>query len=332
MFNKKKILITGGTGSFGKSFVAHILKNYKPKKLVIFSRDELKQHEMSQDYPNTKKQNRCLRFLLGDVRDRDRLMIAFKEMDFIIHAAAQKHVHYAEYNPQECIKTNIDGAKNVIFAAISNKVKKVIALSTDKAVNPINIYGASKLVSDKLFIAANNLSDKNGPIFSVVRYGNVLSSRGSVIPFFKKLIEEGKNKLPVTDLNMSRFIISLKDGINFVIFTLKNMKGGEIFVPKIPSLKIVDLVKAMGKNIKIKIIGLKSGEKISEVLCPMDESHLTVEFKKFYIILPTIDVKVKRHVYLRINNEKGKFVEQGFEYNSDKQNKLNVSQIRKILQ
>ena len=332
MFNKKKILITGGTGSFGKSFVAHILKNYKPKKLVIFSRDELKQHEMSQDYPNTKKQNRCLRFLLGDVRDRDRLMIAFKEMDFIIHAAAQKHVHYAEYNPQECIKTNIDGAKNVIFAAISNKVKKVIALSTDKAVNPINIYGASKLVSDKLFIAANNLSDKNGPIFSVVRYGNVLSSRGSVIPFFKKLIEEGKNKLPVTDLNMSRFIISLKDGINFVIFTLKNMKGGEIFVPKIPSLKIVDLVKAMGKNIKIKIIGLKPGEKISEVLCPMDESHLTVEFKKFYIILPTIDVKVKRHVYLRINNEKGKFVEQGFEYNSDKQNKLNVSQIRKILQ
>ena len=166
MFNKKKILITGGTGSFGQSFVAHILKNFKPKKLVIFSRDELKQHEMSQNYPKTNKQNKCLRFLLGDVRDRDRLMIAFKEMDFVIHAAALKHVHYAEYNPQECIKTNIDGAKNVIFAAISNKVKKVIALSTDKAVNPINIYGASKLVSDKLFMAANNLSDKNGPLFN----------------------------------------------------------------------------------------------------------------------------------------------------------------------
>ena len=331
MFNKKKILITGGTGSFGKAFVAHILKNYKPKKLVILSRDELKQHEMSQNYPKIKKQNKCLRFLLGDVRDKNRLMIAFKEMDIIIHAAAQKHVNYAEYNPQECIKTNIDGAKNVIYAAIANKVKKVIALSTDKAVNPINIYGASKLVSDKLFITANNLSGKNGTIFSVVRYGNVLSSRGSVIPFFQKLIKEGKNILPITDLNMSRFIISLQDGINFVIFSLKNMKGGEIFVPKISALKIIDLAKAMGKNIKIKIIGLKPGEKISEVLCPIDESHLTVEFKKFYIILPTIEVKVKKHLYLRINNEKGRFVEKGFEYSSDKQNKLNISQIRKIL-
>ena len=296
MFNNKNILITGGTGSFGKAFVSHILKNYKPNKLVIFSRDELKQHEMRQDLP--KEKYKFLRFLLGDVRDRYRLKMAFKDMDYVIHAAAQKHVEYAEYNPQECIKTNIEGATNVIYACIENNVKKVIALSTDKAANPLNLYGATKLVSDKLFIAANNISGKNSSIFSVVRYGNVLNSRGSVIPYFKKLIIEKSDYLPLTHKDMSRFIISIKEGVNFVVSSLKNMKGGEIFVPKIPSIKIMDLIKAMNKNVTIKIIGLKPGEKLSEVLCPSDESFLTIEFKKYYLIMPTIETKVKKKNYI----------------------------------
>lgn len=331
MFKNKNILVTGGTGSFGKAFVSHVLKNYSPNKLVILSRDELKQHEMMQKFPKNEKRNKCLRFLLGDVRDRYRLKLAFKDIDYVIHSAAQKHVEYAEYNPQECIKTNIDGAKNVIYASIENKVKKVIALSTDKAANPINLYGATKLVSDKLFIAANNLAGKNSTIFSVVRYGNVLNSRGSVIPYFNQLIDNGHKFLPITHPEMSRFIISLQDGVNFVIFSLQNMRGGEMFIPKIPSLKVVDLAKAIKKNIKLKVIGLKPGEKLYEILCPLDEAHLTVEFKKFFIILPTIDTKIKRELYFYQNNEKGKFVKKGFEYNSSIQEKLSVNQIKKII-
>ena len=331
MFNKKNILITGGTGSFGKAFVMFVLKKYKPNKLVILSRDELKQHEMKQDLAGEDKY-KCLRFLLGDVRDRYRLKIAFKDMDYIIHAAAQKHVEYAEYNPQECIKTNIDGAKNIIYASIENNIKKVIALSTDKAANPINLYGATKLVSDKLFIAANNISGKNSTIFSVVRYGNVLNSRGSVIPFFKKLIQKKENYLPLTHREMSRFIISINEGVKFVINSFKLMRGGEIFVPKIPSIRIIDLIKSIDKNIKIKIIGIKPGEKLFEILCPTDESYLTIEFKKFYLIMPTIETKVKKSLYFKLKNgEEGKLVKKDFEYNSAKEKKLSVSKIKKIL-
>jgi UDP-N-acetylglucosamine 4,6-dehydratase/5-epimerase len=330
MFNNKNVLITGGTGSFGKAFCSHILKNYKPNKVVIFSRDELKQHEMRQEF--SKEKYKCLRFLLGDVRDRYRLKMAFKDMDYVIHAAAQKHVEYAEYNPQECIKTNIEGATNVIYACIENNVKKVMALSTDKAANPLNLYGATKLVSDKLFIAANNISGKNSSIFSVVRYGNVLNSRGSVIPYFKKLTTEKSDFLPLTHKDMSRFIISIKEGVNFVIYSMKNMKGGEIFVPKIPSIKIIDLIKAINKNAKIKIIGLKPGEKLSEVLCPSDESFLTIEFKKHYLIMPTIETKVKKKLYFKnSNNEIGKLVKRGFEYNSAHEPKLSISQIEKLI-
>ena len=330
MFNNKNILITGGTGSFGKAFVAHILKNYSPKKLVILSRDELKQHEMRQEFQ--KEKNRCLRFLLGDVRDRYRLKIAFKNMDYVIHAAAQKHVEYAEYNPQECIKTNVDGAQNVIYASIDNKVKKVIALSTDKAANPINLYGATKLVSDKLFIAANNIAGKDSTVFSVVRYGNVLNSRGSVIPYFKKLIEKKEKYLPLTHKDMSRFIISINEGVDFTINSLKIMRGGEIFVPKIPSIRIIDLIKSLSKTAKIKIIGLKPGEKLSETLCPSDESYLTIEYKNFYLIMPTIETKVKKSLYFKLNSgEKGKLVKNGFEYNSAFEPKLSIEQISKLL-
>lgn len=331
MFNNKNILVTGGTGSFGKAFVEFVLKNYSPKKLVIFSRDELKQHEMKQEFEN-RNNNKCLRFLLGDVRDRYRLKIAFKGMDFIVHAAAQKHVEYAEYNPQECIKTNIDGAKNVIYASIENKIKRVIALSTDKAANPINLYGATKLVSDKLFIAANNISGKNSTIFSVVRYGNVLNSRGSVIPYFKKLIQKKQKYLPLTHKDMSRFIISINEGVNFVVNSFNLMRGGEIFVPKIPSIRIIDLIKSIDRSVRIKIIGLKPGEKLFEILCPADESYLTIEFKKFYLIMPTIETKVKKNLYYKLKNgEKGRLVKNGFEYNSAKEKKLSVNQIKKIL-
>ena len=330
MFNNKNILITGGTGSFGRAFVTHILKNYSPKKLVILSRDELKQHEMREEFQ--KKKNKCLRFLLGDVRDGYRLKIAFKNMDYVIHAAAQKHVEYAEYNPQECIKTNVEGAQNVIYASIENKVKKVIALSTDKAANPVNLYGATKLVSDKLFIAANNIAGKDSTVFSVVRYGNVLNSRGSVIPYFKKLIEKKEKYIPLTHKDMSRFIISIEEGVNFTINSLKIMRGAEIFVPKIPSIKIIDLIKSLSKNAKIKVIGLKPGEKLSETLCPSDESYLTIEYKKFYLIMPTIETKIKKKLYFKLKNgEKGKLVKNGFEYNSAIEPKLSVRQISNLL-
>ena len=330
MFNNKNILITGGTGSFGKTFVKKILKNYNPKKLVIFSRDELKQHEMMEEFD--RKKFPSLRFLLGDVRDRYRLKIALQDIDIVVHAAAQKHVEHAEYNPQECIKTNILGAENVIYGSIENNVQKVIALSTDKAVNPINLYGATKLVSDKLFTSGNFISGNKKTIFSVVRYGNVLSSRGSVIPFFKKLIKENKKFLPLTHKDMTRFIISLDDGVNFVIECFKKMYGGEIFIPKIPAIRIVDLIKALDPNIKIKIIGKKPGEKLYEVLSPIDENDQIIEFRDFYIIAPTIDTSVKRKKYfLQKNKEKGRVVKNNFEYRSDKVKLLSVSTIKKII-
>lgn len=329
MFNNKNILITGGTGSFGKAFVKKVLKKYKPRKLVIYSRDELKQHEMMREFDRKKFP---LRFLLGDVRDRYRLKIALNNIDIVVHAAAQKHVEHAEYNPQECIKTNIQGAENLIYGSIENNVQKVIALSTDKAVNPINLYGATKLVSDKLFTAGNVISGNKKTIFSVVRYGNVIGSRGSVIPYFKKLLMENQNFLPLTHKDMTRFIISLDDGVDFVIECFKKMYGGEIFVPKISAIKIFDLIKALNSKIKIKLIGMKPGEKLYEVLCPKDENDQIIEFKNFYLIVPTIDTVINRkHYFTQKNGEKGKPVHNNFEYSSNKVDLLNVREIQKLI-
>jgi UDP-N-acetylglucosamine 4,6-dehydratase len=312
MFNGKNILITGGTGSFGKKFTEILLKNYKPNKIIIYSRDELKQYEMSQEYPTSLG----MRYFIGDVRDASRLKKAMNGVDLVIHAAALKHVPIAEYNPMECIKTNIMGAQNVIDAALENHVEKVIALSTDKAANPVNLYGATKLASDKLFVAANNLTGINDIKFSVVRYGNVIGSRGSVVPFFKKLIDEGATKLPITDDKMTRFLITLKQGVEFVIKNFERMQGGEIFVPKIPSMKITDLAKALAPELPHEIIGIRPGEKLHEIMCPADDSHLTIEFDDHYVITPTITFTSKRNYAKNGLNETGKPVKQGFEYNS----------------
>jgi len=312
MFNGANILITGGTGSFGKKYTKILLENYKPNKIIIFSRDELKQYEMAQDY-----NNRCMRYFIGDVRDAQRLQKAMRDVDYVIHAAALKHVPIAEYNPMECIKTNIYGAQNVIDAAIDNKVKKVIALSTDKAANPVNLYGATKLASDKLFVAANNLVGKQDTSFSVVRYGNVVGSRGSVIPYFKKLLKEGATKLPITDINMTRFFITLDDGVNFVLKNFSRMSGGEIFIPKIPSMKITDMAKALAPNLPFDIVGIRPGEKLHEIMCPSDDSHLTLEFDDHYVIKPTIMFTTKTNDYgMNKLGEVGIKVTQGFEYNS----------------
>ena len=311
MFNGKNILITGGTGSFGKKYTEILLSKYRPNKIIIFSRDELKQYEMAQEYSA-----KCMRYFIGDVRDNQRLKQATKDVDFIIHAAALKHVPIAEYNPMECIKTNIDGAQNVIEAALENGVKRVIALSTDKAANPVNLYGATKLASDKLFVAANNLVGKNDIKFSVVRYGNVVGSRGSVVPFFKKLICEGVKELPITDERMTRFFITLEDGVNFVLKNFERMQGGEIFVPKIPSMKIVDMAKALAPDLEHKIVGIRAGEKLHEIMCPADDSHLTFEFDDHFVIKPTIKFSGYVDYSKNLLGEVGTPVEQGFEYNS----------------
>ncbi|MFW3412638.1 UDP-N-acetylglucosamine 4,6-dehydratase (inverting) [Aliarcobacter butzleri] len=311
MFNGKNILITGGTGSFGKKYTKILLEKYTPNKIIIYSRDELKQYEMAQEY-----NDRCMRYFIGDVRDEARLKKATKDVDFIIHAAALKHVPIAEYNPMECIKTNINGAQNVIDAAIENGVSKVIALSTDKAANPVNLYGATKLASDKLFVAANNLVGTQDTKFSVVRYGNVVGSRGSVVPFFKKLINEGVKELPITDEKMTRFFITLEDGVNFVLKNFERMQGGEIFIPKIPSMKIVDMAKAIAPNLPHQIIGIRPGEKLHEIMCPADDSHLTLEFEDHYVIKPTIHFTTRMDYQKNLLGEVGKPVAQGFEYNS----------------
>ncbi|MCG3661155.1 UDP-N-acetylglucosamine 4,6-dehydratase (inverting) [Aliarcobacter butzleri] len=311
MFNAKNILITGGTGSFGKKYTKILLEKYTPNKIIIYSRDELKQYEMAQEY-----NDKCMRYFIGDVRDEARLKKATKDVDFIIHAAALKHVPIAEYNPMECIKTNINGAQNVIDAAIENGVSKVIALSTDKAANPVNLYGATKLASDKLFVAANNLVGTQDTKFSVVRYGNVVGSRGSVVPFFKKLINEGVKELPITDEKMTRFFITLEDGVNFVLKNFERMQGGEIFIPKIPSMKIVDMAKAIAPNLPHQIIGIRPGEKLHEIMCPADDSHLTLEFEDHYVIKPTIHFTTRMDYQKNLLGEVGKPVAQGFEYNS----------------
>lgn len=317
--NNKSVMVTGATGSFGQKFVGMVLEKYPNiKKLVVFSRDELKQFEMEKVF--SYKKYPAMRYFIGDVRDRDRLFRAFEGIDIVIHAAALKHVPIAEYNPMEFIKTNIHGAQNVIDAAIANNVEKVIALSTDKAANPINLYGATKLCSDKLFIAANNISGSHKVHFSVVRYGNVIASRGSVIPFFRELINQGAKELPITDENMTRFFIRLEDGVNFVLKSLERMHGGEMFIPKIPSLKIIDLAKAMAPNLGIKIIGMRPGEKLHEIMCPSDESHLTLEFKDYFLIKPTIQFTHIVDFRLNTFGEEGEPVKPGFEYNSGNNN------------
>ncbi|WP_169776834.1 UDP-N-acetylglucosamine 4,6-dehydratase (inverting) [Campylobacter mucosalis] len=314
MFNNKSILITGGTGSFGKKYTEILLKKYKPKRLIIYSRDELKQYEMAQVF-NTP----AMRYFIGDVRDEDRLKTAMNGVDYVIHAAAMKHVPIAEYNPMECIKTNINGASNVINAALENGVSKVIALSTDKACNPVNLYGATKLASDKLFVAANNITGTKNTRFSVVRYGNVVGSRGSVVPLFKRLISEGVSELPITHPDMTRFWITLEQGVNFVLKNFSRMKGGEIFIPKIPSMTMPDLAKALAPNLGIKIIGIRPGEKMHEAMIGKDDAHLTYEFDDHYVISPSIKFTNTDNDFSQNElGEIGRKVGLDFEYSSDK--------------
>ena len=327
MFDGKNILITGGTGSFGKQYTKTLLKRYKPQRIVIFSRDELKQYEMAQVYSDS-----CMRYFLGDVRDEARLKEATNGIDYIIHAAALKQVPAAEYNPTECIKTNIHGAQNVISAALANGVEKVIALSTDKAANPINLYGATKLASDKLFVAANNMTGSRKTRFSVVRYGNVIGSRGSVVPFFQKLIAKGAKELPITDTEMTRFMITLQQGVDFVLKNFERMKGGETFVPKIPSMKITEVAKALAPNLPHKIIGIRPGEKIHETMCPSDDSHITYEFNDHFVIAPTIQFNFITDFSTNALGEVGKLVQRGFEYNSGSNTQwLNTEAFLKLL-
>jgi UDP-N-acetylglucosamine 4,6-dehydratase len=311
MFDNKSILITGGTGSFGKHYTRTLLDRFRPKKLIVYSRDELKQFEMQQEFHRD-----CMRYFIGDVRDRDRLVQAMNGVDYVIHAAALKQVPAAEYNPMECIKTNIHGAENVIHAALANDVDKVIALSTDKAANPINLYGATKLVSDKLFVAGNNIAGGHRTRFAVVRYGNVVGSRGSVVPYFKKLIATGSDHLPITDERMTRFWITLQQGVDFVLQNFERMHGGEIFVPKIPSVKVVDLARAMAPRLPHKVIGIRPGEKLHEVMCPADDSHLTLEFEQYYVIKPSIQFSGVADFTASKLGERGRPVETGFEFHS----------------
>jgi UDP-N-acetylglucosamine 4,6-dehydratase len=328
MFNNKSILITGGTGSFGKKCVRTLLSKYKCKKIIVYSRDELKQYEMHQQFI---EHDETMRFFLGDVRDFDRTALAMRGVDYVIHAAALKQVPAAEYNPTECIKTNIHGAENVIRAAIENKVEKVMALSTDKAAKPINLYGATKLVSDKLFVAANNIAGGMKTRFAVTRYGNVVGSRGSVVPFFKKLIDGGATSLPITDPRMTRFWITLQQGVDFVFKNFQRMQYGEVFIPKIPSSRITDLAKAIAPELPTKVVGIRPGEKLHEVMCPGDDSHLTIEFEDHYVIRPTISF-VETVDYTRNPlGERGKQVDDGFEYDSGNNSVfLTIEQIREL--
>lgn len=321
----KKILITGGTGSFGREFVRTVLQKSDPARLVIFSRDELKQHEMQQDIAA----HQAVRFFIGDVRDESRMEMAMRGIEIVIHAAAMKQVPTAEYNPFECVRTNIHGAENVVNAAIKAGVRNVLALSTDKAANPINLYGATKLASDKIFIAANNLSGGDGPSFSVVRYGNVFGSRGSVVPLFRKLIAEGETTLPITDPNMTRFWIVLNQGVDFVLNSLSRMIGGEIFVPKLPSMRISDLARVMLPDCGLREIGIRPGEKLHEVMITMDDARNTLEFDDHFVIEPAFHFW-SREFYTGENG--GTPVAPDFEYNSATNTEwLSTAELQEIL-
>ncbi|GLR18845.1 UDP-N-acetylglucosamine 4,6-dehydratase (inverting) [Portibacter lacus] len=327
MLNNKSILITGGTGSLGKALTKRIFSEFPDvKRLVIYSRDEQKQFVMAQEYPNHKYPQ--IRFFIGDVRDKERLLRAFNGIDYVIHAAAMKHVHLAEYNPGECIKTNIGGAENVINAALMSAVTNVVALSTDKACAPINLYGATKLTSDKLFIAANNIRGTNPIKFSVVRYGNVMGSNGSVIPFFIKKRDQGF--LPITDTSMTRFNISLDEGVDMVFHALDNAWGGEIFIPKIPSYKITEVAKAIAPNIEHRVIGIRPGEKIHEEMITSSDAFNTYDLGDYYTILPTIP---NWNLEEYIAKHDAKLVPKGFSYNSGTNTEwVNAEEIRKLIQ
>ena len=324
MLNGKTILITGGTGSFGKKCTEIILKKYNPEKLIIFSRDELKQFEMSQVF--SENEYPCIRYFIGDVRDKDRLYRVFDGVDYVIHAAALKQIPAAERNPFEVINTNIIGAQNVINAAIDRGVKKIIALSTDKAANPINLYGATKLCSDKLFVSGNTYSGWHGSRFSVVRYGNVIGSRGSVIPFFKKMKETGR--IPITDSRMTRFWITLEQGVEFVIKCIDICIGGELLVPKIPSMNIMDLANAIAPDCEYEIVGIRPGEKLHEVMITEDDSRHTLEFDEYYVVEPEFHSwSNERHV-----NNGGKAVKEGFLYASNLNDKwLTIEELRSLI-
>lgn len=327
MLNDSIILVTGGTGSFGNKFIERVLNDYSPKKIIIYSRDEFKQDLMKKTFIakyGEEKANK-LRFFIGDVRDKERLYRAFNGVDYVIHAAAMKQVPACEYNPFEAIKTNINGAENIIEAAIDRKVKKVVALSTDKAVNPINLYGGTKLVSDKLFISANAYSGESGTIFSVVRYGNVAGSRGSVIPFFKQLLIQGKTELPITDMEMTRFWMVLDDAVDLVFKALEEAKGGETFVFKNPSFLITELAKALNPNGTMKEVGIREGEKIHEVMITKDDSRYTYEYNDYYIIYPHFEWWDKDKI-----KTDGKLIQQGWDYNSGTNTEwLDAEELRK---
>ncbi|AJO77255.1 MULTISPECIES: UDP-N-acetylglucosamine 4,6-dehydratase (inverting) [Pseudomonas] len=327
MFNGKSILISGGTGSFGRNFIRRLLEQYQPKRVVVFSRDELKQYEMQQTFNAS-----CMRYFLGDVRDAERLRQAMRGIDYVVHAAALKQVPAAEYNPTECIRTNVNGAENIIAAAIDNGVKKVVALSTDKAASPVNLYGATKLLSDKLFVAANNIAGDQQTRFAVVRYGNVAGSRGSVVPFFSKLIAGGARELPITDERMTRFWITLDHGVQFVLDSFSRMHGGEIFVPKIPSIRIVDLAQGMAQHLPHKRVGIRPGEKLHELMVPLDDARMTLEFADHYTIQPSIRfTNVNLDFAVDGLGERGQPVDEEFEYRSDTNpHFLSVEQIAEL--
>jgi UDP-N-acetylglucosamine 4,6-dehydratase len=323
MLSDKNILITGGTGSFGKKATAVILQKYKPNKIIVFSRDELKQFEMSQIYPTSDYP--CMRYFIGDVRDKERLYRAFQGVDYVIHAAALKQVPAAEYNPFEAVKTNIIGAQNVINVAIDQRVQQVIALSTDKAANPINLYGATKLCADKLFIAGNAYVGRDHTIFSVVRYGNVVGSRGSVIPFFEEHRKNGS--LPITDPRMTRFWITLEQGVEFVLWCLDHMCGGELFVPKIPSMNIMDLARAIAPECETRVVGIRPGEKLHELMIPRDEARKTLEFDDFYVMQPDFKFWTRRCSW-----DGGRKVPEDFEYSSETNPwKLSLEEMRAMI-
>lgn len=324
MLNNKTILITGGTGSFGNKFTEYVLENYDPKKIIIYSRDEFKQFNMANKLKQYKDK---LRFFIGDVRDKERLYRAFEGVDYVVHAAALKQVPACEYNPIEAVKTNIDGAINIVNAALDCGVKRVVALSTDKAVNPINLYGGTKLVSDKLFIAANAYAGAKDVCFSIVRYGNVAGSRGSVIPFFKNIVDNGGNELPITDYGMTRFWISLDEGVKLVIKALEEAKGGETFISKIPSFKITDLAQAILPGCDMPEVGIREGEKLHEVMVTKEDSMYTYEYDKHFIVYPHFDWWDATKI-----QEGGKKVQAGFEYSSGTNSEwLTVEQIKKLL-
>jgi len=309
--NDKSVLVTGGTGSFGKHFLKTVVAQYKPRRVIVFSRDELKQSELAMEYPQSAYP--FIRYFIGDVRDRDRLDLALRDVDYVVHAAAMKQVPTAEDNPFDCIRTNVFGAENLVYAALRRNVKKVVALSTDKAANPINLYGASKLASDKIFVAANNLAGADGTKFSVVRYGNVFGSRGSVVPFFRKLAAEGAQSLPITDGRMTRFWITLTQGVNFVLSSMEMTRGGEIFVPKIPSTTVTDLATLIDPKLSQHVVGIRPGEKLHETMIPADDAHSTVEIDDRFVILASFAI-ASREAYL---NRGARPVPEGFSYSSD---------------